>query len=183
MTKVTSGAYLAFGPRASGAWATGLPASGPRAYSPLRQHKGASTSIHRAERRPSRPVWALGCGLLRLRPHCRALARWWGRAEALRGRSRCPLSAHRPITHCIGAALTPCPPAVASTPSAVTTTGRCAMQAKPNILLILNDDMGYSDLGCYGGRFRRPASTACRGWGAIHPVLYHARCCPSRARC
>ena len=25
---------------------------------------------------------------------------------------------------------------------------------KPNIVLILNDDMGFSDIGCYGGEVR-----------------------------
>ncbi|MGB0422291.1 MAG: sulfatase-like hydrolase/transferase, partial [Limisphaerales bacterium] len=32
----------------------------------------------------------------------------------------------------------------------------CALQASsnPNILLIMADDMGYSDLGCYGGEIR-----------------------------
>ena len=27
---------------------------------------------------------------------------------------------------------------------------------KPNILLIMADDMGYSDLGCFGGKIRTP---------------------------
>ena len=27
---------------------------------------------------------------------------------------------------------------------------------KPNVVLILNDDMGYSDLGCYGGEIETP---------------------------
>ena len=30
------------------------------------------------------------------------------------------------------------------------------MQEKPNILLIMNDDMGYSDIGCYGGEIDTP---------------------------
>ena len=30
------------------------------------------------------------------------------------------------------------------------------MQDKPNILLILNDDMGFSDIGCYGGEVETP---------------------------
>ena len=35
-------------------------------------------------------------------------------------------------------------------------------EKRPNILLILNDDMGYSDLGCYGGEVRTPRPVA--GW-------------------
>ena len=27
----------------------------------------------------------------------------------------------------------------------------CSAQEKPNVVLIMVDDMGYSDIGCYGG--------------------------------
>lgn len=30
------------------------------------------------------------------------------------------------------------------------------MSKKPNIVLILNDDMGFSDIGCYGGEIETP---------------------------
>ena len=30
------------------------------------------------------------------------------------------------------------------------------MSKRPNIVLILNDDMGYSDIGCYGGEVETP---------------------------
>ena len=35
-----------------------------------------------------------------------------------------------------------------------------ASAAPPNILLIMVDDMGYSDLGCYGGEVRTPTLDA-----------------------
>ncbi|NKB46041.1 MAG: sulfatase-like hydrolase/transferase [Alphaproteobacteria bacterium] len=31
-----------------------------------------------------------------------------------------------------------------------------AYGSKPNIVLIMADDMGYSDLGCFGGEIRTP---------------------------
>ncbi|MFO7697071.1 MAG: arylsulfatase [Anaerolineae bacterium] len=56
------------------------------------------------------------------------------------------------------------------------------MPAKPNILLILNDDMGYSDLGCYGGEIETPNLDALAGGGVRFTQCYTtARCCPSRA--
>lgn len=32
----------------------------------------------------------------------------------------------------------------------------CSAQEKPNVVLILVDDMGYSDIGCYGGEYLLP---------------------------
>jgi len=56
------------------------------------------------------------------------------------------------------------------------------MPQRPNILLILNDDMGYSDLGCYGGEVRTQALDRLATGGLRFTQFYNtARCCPSRA--
>lgn len=53
---------------------------------------------------------------------------------------------------------------------------------QPNILLILNDDMGFSDLGCYGGEVRTPHLDGLAENGLRYTQFYNtARCCPSRA--
>jgi arylsulfatase len=53
---------------------------------------------------------------------------------------------------------------------------------RPNILLILNDDMGYSDLGCYGGEISTPNLDRLAANGLRFTQFYNtARCCPSRA--
>jgi arylsulfatase A-like enzyme len=54
--------------------------------------------------------------------------------------------------------------------------------AKPNILLILADDLGYSDLGCYGGEIRTPTLDSLAANGLRFTRCYNSsRCCPSRA--
>lgn len=53
---------------------------------------------------------------------------------------------------------------------------------RPNVLLILNDDMGYSDLGCYGGEISTPNLDRLAANGLRFTQFYNAaRCCPSRA--
>lgn len=55
-------------------------------------------------------------------------------------------------------------------------------QEKPNIILILSDDMGYSDLGCYGGEVQTPNLDALANNGLRFTQFYNgARCCPTRA--
>ena len=53
---------------------------------------------------------------------------------------------------------------------------------KPNILVVLFDDLGYSDLGCYGGEIATPNidSLAKHGLRFTH-MSNSARCCPTRA--
>src|SRR5438132_362134 len=53
---------------------------------------------------------------------------------------------------------------------------------RPNILIILADDMGYSDLGCYGGEVRTPNLDRLAKNGLRFTQFYNtARCWPSRA--
>src|SRR5699024_7508941 len=52
----------------------------------------------------------------------------------------------------------------------------------PNILLILNDDMGFSDIGCYGGEIETPNLDRLAEKGIRFSQFYNtARCSPSRA--
>jgi arylsulfatase len=53
---------------------------------------------------------------------------------------------------------------------------------RPNILLILADDLGYSDLGCFGGEIATPNLDRLAKGGVRFAQFYSsARCCPSRA--
>ncbi len=52
----------------------------------------------------------------------------------------------------------------------------------PNILLIMADDMGYSDIGCYGGEINTPHLDRLAENGLRFTQFYNAaRCCPTRA--
>ena len=53
---------------------------------------------------------------------------------------------------------------------------------KPNMLVILADDMGFSDLGCYGGEIPTPNLDRLAAGGLRFTQFYNtARCCPTRA--
>lgn len=57
-----------------------------------------------------------------------------------------------------------------------------AATAKPNILLILADDVGFSDIGCYGGEIHTTNIDRLAAGGLRFTQFYNAaRCCPSRA--
>ncbi|MBN2151024.1 MAG: arylsulfatase, partial [Candidatus Lokiarchaeota archaeon] len=56
------------------------------------------------------------------------------------------------------------------------------MAQRPNVVVILNDDMGYSDIGCYGGEVKTPNLDALAAGGLRFTRFYNtARCSPSRA--
>lgn len=53
---------------------------------------------------------------------------------------------------------------------------------KPNILYILADDLGFSDLGCFGGEIETPVLDSLAEGGVRLTQFYNTgRCCPSRA--
>src|SRR5881227_1982686 len=53
---------------------------------------------------------------------------------------------------------------------------------RPNVVIVLTDDMGFSDLSCYGGEIRTPNLDALAAGGLRFTQFYNtARCCPTRA--
>ena len=55
-------------------------------------------------------------------------------------------------------------------------------QNRPNVILILVDDMGFSDLGVMGSEIRTPNIDAMAKEGVLLSSMYNcARCCPTRA--
>src|SRR5919109_716612 len=53
---------------------------------------------------------------------------------------------------------------------------------KPNIVVILADDLGFSDLGCYGSEIATPNLDQLAAGGLRFTHFYNAaRCCPTRA--
>lgn len=53
---------------------------------------------------------------------------------------------------------------------------------RPNVVLIMADDMGYSDLGCYGSEIATPNLDSLAANGLRFSRFYNgARCCPTRA--
>jgi arylsulfatase A-like enzyme len=53
---------------------------------------------------------------------------------------------------------------------------------KPNIVIIMADDLGYSDIGCYGGEIQTPNLDELAKKGMRFTQFYNAaRCCPTRA--
>lgn len=54
--------------------------------------------------------------------------------------------------------------------------------SKPNIIVILVDDMGFSDLGCYGSEIETPNLDKLAAEGLRFSNFYNtSRCCPTRA--
>jgi len=59
---------------------------------------------------------------------------------------------------------------------------RGAESPRPNIVVIMADDMGYSDVGCYGGEIDTPHIDGLAENGLRFSQFYNtARCCPTRA--
>ena len=57
-----------------------------------------------------------------------------------------------------------------------------AVNTRPNIILIMADDLGFSDIGCYGGEIATPHLDTLARKGLRFTQFYNpGRCCPTRA--
>ena len=53
---------------------------------------------------------------------------------------------------------------------------------RPNVVIIMTDDMGYSDLGCFGSEIRTPHLDDLASKGLRFSQFYNfGKCCPTRA--
>jgi arylsulfatase len=60
--------------------------------------------------------------------------------------------------------------------------GATGAATKPNIIVILADDMGFSDIGCYGSEIPTPNIDRLAAGGLRFTQFYNTgRCCPTRA--
>lgn len=70
----------------------------------------------------------------------------------------------------------------AATGAAVAGAAAQAAASRPNIVLIMADDMGFSDIGPYGGEIATPTLDTLAKNGLRFSQFYNtARCCPTRA--
>ena len=71
--------------------------------------------------------------------------------------------------------------AVGAAPALGAASGKTS-GARPNIILIMADDMGYSDIGCYGSEIPTPNIDRLADQGVRYRQFYNtARSCPTRA--
>ncbi len=69
----------------------------------------------------------------------------------------------------------------APTPEAQPAQTQPASTRRPNIVIILADDVGFCDIGCYGSEIHTPNLDALANNGLRFTQFYNtARCCPSR---
>ncbi|MEY3285024.1 MAG: Arylsulfatase, partial [Acidobacteriota bacterium] len=55
-------------------------------------------------------------------------------------------------------------------------------ESRPNIIIVMSDDMGWSDIGCFGGEINTPNLDRLAADGLRFTQFYNtARCCPTRA--
>jgi len=72
--------------------------------------------------------------------------------------------------------------AVAAVPSTAPQAARAASGKRPNIILVMADDLGWSDIGCYGGEIRTPHVDSLARDGLRFTQFYNnAVCGPTRA--
>ena len=71
---------------------------------------------------------------------------------------------------------------LAATAGSWSTPVAAADSPRPNVVVFLADDMGFSDLGCYGGEIETPTLDGLAANGLRYTQFYNtARCWPSRA--